>query len=91
MRGGQNLPPLPGRGLKDIIAKNIMITSYNDLRGFFSGSINIETEYPCPDPIRDAILVDRQSAKRETTFNSHGHSAEGAKREMVVTDQDVDW
>ena len=34
--------------------------------------------------IRDARLEDRQSAKRDTTFNSHGHGDEGAKREAVV-------
>ena len=29
-------------------------------------------------------LMNRQSAKRYTTFNSHGHSTEGTKRERVV-------
>ena len=28
--------------------------------------------------------MDRRSAKREATFNSHGYSAEGAKLETVV-------
>ena len=30
-----------------------------------------------------AYIVARKSAKRNATFNSHGHSAEGAKRETV--------
>ena len=34
--------------------------------------------------IRDASFVDRQSAKTDATFGSHGHSAEGEKRETVV-------
>ena len=34
--------------------------------------------------IRDVSLVVRKSAKRDATFNSHGHSTEGAKRKTVV-------